>query len=500
MKKIFYTIEKVFSNRWFPLLFIPIAVCYLLLYSFSTSPFFIREGGDSAIFKIMGLAVLQGRIPYRDIFDHKGPVLYLIEALGQWMIPGRNGILMLQCLSMSITLMFLFKMAKLFVGNVLSFIWVIVALCIMGVFFHDGNMTEEWNLPYLIVPLYFALSYLSNESGMFHPNKYAFLYGLCFGMAFFIRPNDAVAQVGGVMFGVIVWLFYRKAYKNIFQNVLFFLLGLLIIAIPILIWFGINGALGDLYFGLLEFNAKYSDGLLYMIRSAIGKDKLKFFMFFVVLVVMVYNTSYKRLLFLLLPLLSLIVVFTGTRPYPHYHIVVIQYFMLFFVFLCLQQNKSIIICSLAMMIASHIDTLKTARKTPRVIINYVVSVIKTGQQHYSPFYEEKDSLFIVETNKVFKNVPVMDRDSIWNYNLEFDVAMLWRQGVTQVNKVTLYSMYKLDERLKKDDDIILKQPKYVLFSEEHPRDSLDYVFIMTHYDLVANTDTTVCKIELYRKK
>ena len=491
MNKLYFALDRLCGNRWFPLLFIPIAVCFLLLYSTSTSPFYLWDGCDSVIFKTMGLAVIQGKIPYRDIFDHKGPVLYLIEALGQWMIPGNNGILILQCLSLSVTLLFLFKMAKLFVNSILSFIWVIVALGIMGVFFEGGNVTEEWNLPYLVIPSYYAMANFTRNSDFTHPYKYALIYGLCFGMSFFIRPNDAVAQVGGVMLGVTLWMLYQKQYENMFKNVLFFALGFIIIALPIIVWFGVNGALGDLFYGLIQFNGKYSYGLLYMVRSAIGKDKLKFFMFFVVLIVMVYNTTYKKLLVLLLSVLSLVVVFMGTKLYPHYYIVVAPYFMLFFVFLCLQKNKSIILCSIAVILASHIDTLKIARKTPKTNIKHAVNVIKNGIEE-SPFYEE--------TGELLELVPDNERNTIWNYNLDFHVAMLWHQGLTQINKVPLYSMYQVDERLKEDDNIILKRPKYVLFSEVNSRDSLDYKFIVTNYELVAKTDTSVCNITLFKKR
>lgn len=491
MKKLYYALDSICGSRWFPLLFVPIATCFILLYSDTTSPLYLDEGCDSVIFKTMGLALLQGGIPYLDLFDHKGPILYLINAVGQWMIPGRFGIFVLQIVSLSVSLIFWFKTAKLIGNSLLSFVWVIVALCITGVFFSGGNLSEEWNLPCIAISLYYSISYFVKDSEKQHPVKYSLVYGVCFGMSFFIRPNDAVAQIGGVMTGVTLWLLYKKEYKNAVYNAISFFSGFAIVAIPIIVWFAIRGALGDFYYGLLKFNSMYSEGIMSLFRSVIGKEKLKFFMFFVVLCVMVYNSVYKKLLFLMTPLLFFVVALMGTRPYPHYYIVVAPFFMLFFVFLCVQHNKSIIVCALAVIIASHIDTLKTARKTPKTKVKYAIYVLKNGVD---------EPLVFKETDSILQFVPKGKRDQIWNYNLDFDLSMLWRNGLVQVNKVPLYSMYLVDNKLKEEDNLIQKKPEYVLFSDDHSRDSSDYVFILSHYDKVAQTDSTVCKIALFKRK
>ena len=51
----------------------------------------VPEYVDSGVFQYIGRKILEGYMPYRDIFDHKGPLLYLINALGLQLM-GRNGI------------------------------------------------------------------------------------------------------------------------------------------------------------------------------------------------------------------------------------------------------------------------------------------------------------------------------------------------------------------------------------------------------------------------
>ena len=57
--------------------------CFICLFSYSTSflyPFF--WGNDSAHFLTVGKAWGSGLIPYRDLFEHKGPIIYFIDLLG----------------------------------------------------------------------------------------------------------------------------------------------------------------------------------------------------------------------------------------------------------------------------------------------------------------------------------------------------------------------------------------------------------------------------------
>ena len=163
MKEFYQALDRISSNKYFVLLFLPIAIIFLLLYSYTTSPLFIHEGMDSAVFKTMGLAILQGKIPYVDIFDHKGPILYFINALGQFLIPGRLGIFCLQVIGLSIVLIFLFKTANLFIGKFASFISVLITLFVYGGVIQEGNQCEEWMMIFFSISLYYVLKYFTQN-------------------------------------------------------------------------------------------------------------------------------------------------------------------------------------------------------------------------------------------------------------------------------------------------------------------------------------------------
>lgn len=59
---------------------------FVYFWSGSTSPVISNfYGDDSAMFQIIGKAWCDGKIPYVDTFDHKGPFIFLINALGSSM-------------------------------------------------------------------------------------------------------------------------------------------------------------------------------------------------------------------------------------------------------------------------------------------------------------------------------------------------------------------------------------------------------------------------------
>ena len=64
-------------------IYLLISIFMILILSKSTSPLY--DGSytiDSSVFQLIGKGILEGYIPYVDLFDHKGPILFFIQALG----------------------------------------------------------------------------------------------------------------------------------------------------------------------------------------------------------------------------------------------------------------------------------------------------------------------------------------------------------------------------------------------------------------------------------
>ena len=62
---------------------------------------------DSSVFLYIGKMMQNGYVPYRDLFDHKGILLYFIQFLGNVITPGSfTGMWLLEAVNTSITMFF----------------------------------------------------------------------------------------------------------------------------------------------------------------------------------------------------------------------------------------------------------------------------------------------------------------------------------------------------------------------------------------------------------
>lgn len=96
----------------------------LLLFfcSWQTSPLYSVYGYDNMIFILMGRGLLQGRVPYQDLFDHKGSFLWFIEAVGLSFYDGRLGIFILQIVNMAFASFGMYKLAQKFFSGMFLFV------------------------------------------------------------------------------------------------------------------------------------------------------------------------------------------------------------------------------------------------------------------------------------------------------------------------------------------------------------------------------------------
>lgn len=244
-------------------IFLIVFVLGMLLAAGSTSPLYPQHyGGDSAIFLLIGKGIINGKIPYVELFDHKGPVLFLIEALG-YGIGGRVGVFFLQCIFGCANLIFLYKIWMLvrekqeerkIVDLIFAFI---AAYTVFFYTFEMGNLTEEYSLPLISGCLYLFMKYARKvREKEEHPYKYSFCYGICIGVLAFIRLNNAVTICAGVL-AIVLYLLYKKKYKNLFLNILAGIAGVALVAIPIILYFAKQSALYDMIYATFIHNFKY---------------------------------------------------------------------------------------------------------------------------------------------------------------------------------------------------------------------------------------------------
>ena len=161
-------------------------LAFLFLMSSPLNPFKPWElWVDSAVFKHIGYLMTKAYIPYKDIFDHKGPLVYLYNYIGT-LISYYRGIWVIEVLSMFVTLVALYKSARLYLGKFYSIIVILICTSVLGVAFEEGNLVEEYALPFISIALYIFLEYFKKKD----ITKFKLiLNGFCFGGVCMLRPN-----------------------------------------------------------------------------------------------------------------------------------------------------------------------------------------------------------------------------------------------------------------------------------------------------------------------
>lgn len=228
---------------------------FLLIFSTSTSPLYDSWGDDSAIFQAVGRGWAEGLLPYVDLFENKGPLIFLIDAIGYSIAP-RVGIFLLQIPAMYLSFLLAWRSLGIFLSGKMKLAAAIFMFMHYAIYTLDGNRTEEWSMPFLMAATYFFLRGLKAEK-FSCPPLIGFIYGLGFGTCVLLRMLNA-APLCLCAFLSAVFLIQAGEFKTLLKNLLNFCAGAVIVVLPFVIYFAAHGALYDALYGTILLNLNYS--------------------------------------------------------------------------------------------------------------------------------------------------------------------------------------------------------------------------------------------------
>lgn len=209
----------------------------------------LNDWQDANIYLTMGKSMLDGRILYRDCFDHKGPLLYFLHAIAAF-VTSRSffGVYILEIAAFSTFLFGAWKLISLYCpeGNVIT-LPVLGAAILSSPAFCHGDSAEELCLPLLMWSLYNSVCYLKKEyPNTSMPARTVFLNGVLAGCVLWIKYT-----LLGFHFAWMAMMFFsclfRKAWKEAFLDCLIFLAGMVMTALPWIAYFGYHHSLGYLW-------------------------------------------------------------------------------------------------------------------------------------------------------------------------------------------------------------------------------------------------------------
>lgn len=230
------------------------------LFSFSCSNNIWRiadKGTDSSVFMYVARVILDGGMPYRDTFDHKGPLVYLINVLGI-KIDYWRGIYIIEMIAIFITFYAIYRIARLKCGQVISLFLLTFTSTGLLQYFEGGNLTEEYAIPFIAIAIWYFTDYFIYSQ---ITNFRLVICGIACAAVLLIRVN--MASVWLVMcLGVVIQCLRQKQYRKLIDIIIKFVLGFLTLFVPILAWLAINDALVPFYEDYIQFNFLYSNASL----------------------------------------------------------------------------------------------------------------------------------------------------------------------------------------------------------------------------------------------
>ncbi len=252
------SVEKRMINKTkkqLPLLIMFLLLSFLFLTNSPLHPWKNAEPGrDSSVFETVAMMMMDGSIPYKDTFDHKGPLIYIFNLLGN-KIAGYAGVWYIEFISLVVTFLFLYKIASLFnINQSKKIICILLGFSLLFDYFEGGNLVEEYALPFISIGLYIFLDFFKNRK----INRIRLVScGLCFGCVCMLRINMIAVWIVFPI-AVIFSCIKKKNYNRIGTFALWFLIGFTVSVGPFMIWLGSNNALVDFWNSYINFNLSYS--------------------------------------------------------------------------------------------------------------------------------------------------------------------------------------------------------------------------------------------------
>ena len=208
---------------------------------------------DGNAFFTMGKGIMNGLVPYKDLFEQKGPILYLIYGIG-YLISNSNflGVYILEIISFLFFIYYMIKTISLLWNEKNSYLITILTCSILvsSCFFVQGGSAEEFCFPFIMYSFYSFIKYIKNQV---YDKNILFFNGLAAGIISLIKFN-----LLGFWFIWMALIFFKiileKKYKEAFISCIVFLLGMLSPIIVVSIYFIINGAFTDFIEAYVTFN------------------------------------------------------------------------------------------------------------------------------------------------------------------------------------------------------------------------------------------------------
>ncbi len=227
-----------------------ICASLILLFTTRSSPLFVCNNWDDVnSYFTMGKGMMNGLVIYRDLYDQKGPFLYLLYGIA-YLISNRTflGVFIFEVIAATFFLYFAGKLIEKKSNRYIAtgLIPVIGAAVYSSWSFYSGGAAEEFCLPLLALALYLLDEVLQDDLDGKRCKSIFGIAGICAGV---------VAQVKYTMLGfffawfilAVIWMAMKRDFSKLFSCIGRFIVFAIVPSVPWFIYFVATGSLDDWY-------------------------------------------------------------------------------------------------------------------------------------------------------------------------------------------------------------------------------------------------------------
>ena len=238
--------KRLAKRAGIPLFCLLCAGAALLLASTASPLYATNFWTDTNIYFTIGRGLRAGRMPYRDLFDHKGPLLYLLYGLAACVSDGNFlGVFLLETLSLAAFLDLAYRGAKRSgAGPAAPLAIPLSAMAVCGCrAFIQGGSAEEFCLPFLALGIVSAEALMDGGEGDSLPQNAALFGGGC-AFVFLVKYTD-VGLFAGLFCFAMLSLWRGKGFAAALRAAGWMALGFCALCLPVFGFYALHGALSD---------------------------------------------------------------------------------------------------------------------------------------------------------------------------------------------------------------------------------------------------------------
>ncbi len=233
------------DKKLYLIMFLITSLLFMGFCSYTSPLYYFDVSSDANSFFTVGKSLMHGIVPYKDLFEQKGPYIYLIHGLASLMTPySLTGVFPFEVLSLFLTMYLVYKICRLYTSHYYSLVTALLApfFQLMLPYFAQGDIVESMLFPALLSLIYLVLK--ADQVGFKISQKEWILQGFLVGVVFFTK----FTLLGSwIVFYLVMFVYYliKKRYRDVKHLVIWSFAGFVVAVLPWIIYFWVTGSLKD---------------------------------------------------------------------------------------------------------------------------------------------------------------------------------------------------------------------------------------------------------------